>query len=195
MSSDAYDAILTCRAVRHFTETPISDDDLQRILQAGRWAGSAKNVQPWHFVVVRNRARLNQLAECGRYASHLRGAALAVVLVTSPGRWVDFDAGRAAQNMMLAAWLLGIGSCIASLHDEDRARPAGRAGRLADPHRHLVRLSAGGCPADHRRPAARAGAGAYWPPAPGTACALGSLVDGKLTTRSAGSSLVPILVA
>jgi len=57
MSSDAYDAILTCRAVRHFTETPISDDDLQRILQAGRWAGSAKNVQPWHFVVVRNRAR------------------------------------------------------------------------------------------------------------------------------------------
>ncbi len=136
MSSDAYDAILTCRAVRHFTETPISDDDLQRILQAGRWAGSAKNVQPWHFVVVRNRARLNQLAECGRYASHLRGAALAVVLVTSPGRWVDFDAGRAAQNMMVAAWLLGIGSCIASLHDEDRAR--GLLGVPGDLQTHIA---------------------------------------------------------
>jgi nitroreductase len=122
MSPDAYDTILTCRAVRHFTGTPIAAEDVQRILHAGRWAGSAKNVQPWHFLVVTERATLNRLAECGRYASHLRGAAAAVVLVTSPGRWVDFDAGRAAQNMMLAAWSLGIGSCIASLHDEDRAR-------------------------------------------------------------------------
>jgi nitroreductase len=124
MAPDAYETILTCRAVRHFTDTAIDDAGLRRILQAGRWAGSAKNVQPWHFLVVKDKAMLNRLAECGQYASHLRGATLAVVLVTSPGRWVDFDAGRAAQNMMLAAWARGIGSCIASLHDEDRARSA-----------------------------------------------------------------------
>ena len=124
MSQDAYQMLLTCRAVRHFADEPIAGDDLQRILQAGRWAGSAKNVQPWQFVVVREQAMLDQLAECGYYASHLRGAAAAVVLVTSPGRWVEFDAGRAAQNMMLAAWTLGIGSCIASLHDDARARTA-----------------------------------------------------------------------
>lgn len=122
MSQDAYKTILTCRAIRHFTDRPVSADDLRRILEAGRWAGSAKNVQPWHFLVVRARERLDQLAKCGRYASHLRGAAVAVVLVVSPGTWVDFDAGRAAQNMMLAAWSLGIGSCIASLHEAERAR-------------------------------------------------------------------------
>jgi nitroreductase len=122
MNQEVYAIILTCRAVRHFADTPISEDDLRRILEAGRWTGSAKNVQPWHFLVVRDQETLDQLARCGRYASHLRGAAAAVVLVTSPGTWADFDAGRAAQNMMLAAWSLGIGSCIASLHDAKRAR-------------------------------------------------------------------------
>jgi len=122
MNPDACTVILTCRAVRHFTDQPVPERDLRRILEAGRWTGSAKNVQPWHFLVVRARETLDQLAQCGRYASHLRGAAAVVVLVTSPGTWVDFDAGRAAQNMMLAAWSLGLGSCIASLHEADRAR-------------------------------------------------------------------------
>jgi nitroreductase len=122
MIQDSYTMILTCRAVRHFTDQPIPEGDLRRILEAGRWAGSAKNVQPWHFLVVRERETLAQLAQCGRYASHLRGAAAVVVLVTSRGTWVDFDAGRAAQNMMLAAWSLGLGSCIASLHEAERAR-------------------------------------------------------------------------
>lgn len=122
MSKDANETLLSCRSVRHFTDTPIAEDGVRRILQAGRWAGSAKNVQPWHFVVVRKKETLDQLAACGHYASHLRGAAVAIVLVTPPGRWADFDAGRAAQNMMLAAWAEGIGSCIASLHEEARAR-------------------------------------------------------------------------
>ncbi len=136
MSQNAYQTILTCRAIRHFAGAPISDGDMRQILQAGRWAGSAKNVQPWQFVVVRDRQTLNQLADCGYYAGHLRGAAAAVVLVTSPGRWADFDAGRAAQNMMLAAWTLGIGSCIASLHDGDRARTV--LGVPDDLHTHIA---------------------------------------------------------
>ena len=122
MSNDAYHLLLNCRAVRHFTANPLPDDDLRRILQAGRWAGSAKNVQPWQFIAVRNREMLNNLAECGRYASHLQGAAAAVVIVTAANTWADFDAGRAAQNMMLAACALGIGSCIASLHDMEQAK-------------------------------------------------------------------------
>lgn len=117
-----FDVIVTRRAVRHFTDEPVPDDVLTRILQAGRWAGSAKNTQPWHFIVVRERETLVQLAECGRYASHLRGAAVAVVIATASGPWVPFDTGRAAQNMMLAAWTDGVGSCIAVINDEDRAR-------------------------------------------------------------------------
>jgi nitroreductase len=120
---NTYETIVTRRAVRHFTEQSLPEEVLTRTLEAGRWAGSSKNTQPWQFIVVRARDRLDQLAECGRYASHLRGAALAVVIVTEPGSpRAVLDTGRAAQNMMLAAWADGVGSCIAGLHDEACAR-------------------------------------------------------------------------
>lgn len=119
---EAYKTITTLRAVRHFTGQPLPEETLTRILQAGRWTGSAKNVQPWHFIVVRKREILDRLAGCGRYSSHLRGAAAAVVIVTEAQSWAAFDAGRAAQNMMLAAWAEGVGSCIATLHDAACAR-------------------------------------------------------------------------
>jgi nitroreductase len=119
---DTYEAIMTRRAVRHFLSRPVPNDVLIRILQAGRWAGSSKNTQPWHFLVVRGREALDQLSRCGMYASHLRGAALAVVVVTKPGLRAAFDAGRAIQNMILAAWSDGVGSCPAALHDDTCAR-------------------------------------------------------------------------
>jgi nitroreductase len=118
---DPYQMILSLRAVRHFTDQSIPDEVLERILQAARWTGSAKNTQPWQFVVVRDRQMLKDLAVCGAYASHLAGAALGVVLATPPG-YALFDAGRVTQNMMLAAWTDGVGSCIASFHDEAKAR-------------------------------------------------------------------------
>jgi nitroreductase len=118
---EPYPLILSLRAVRHFTPQAVPDEVLDRILQAARWTGSAKNTQPWQFVVVRNRQTLQQLATYGRYASHLAGAALGIVLATPPG-YALFDAGRVAQNMMLAAWTDGVGSCIASFHAEAQAR-------------------------------------------------------------------------
>jgi nitroreductase len=118
---DPYQTILSLRAVRHFTDQSIPDDAIQRILEAARWTGSAKNTQPWQFVVVRDRKLLKELAGCGSYASHLAKSALGIVVATPPG-YALFDAGRVTQNMMLAAWTEGIGSCIASFHDEARVR-------------------------------------------------------------------------
>jgi nitroreductase len=118
---DAYQLLLSLRAVRHFTGQAVPDEVLERILQAARWTGSAKNTQPWQFVVVRQRESLQRLATFGRYASHLAGAALGIVLATPPG-YALFDAGRVTQSMMLAAWADGVGSCIASLSDEAQAR-------------------------------------------------------------------------
>ena len=115
---DAYQVIRSLRSIHHFEDRPLPEEAVMRILQAGRWSGSAKNTQPWHFIVVQNRATLEALSACGSFASHLKGAALAVVIVTDPGRFGGFDSGRAAQNMMLAAWVDGIGSCIATLHEE-----------------------------------------------------------------------------
>lgn len=119
---DVYRAIKTMRAVRQYTEQSVDDEIITRILEAGRWAGSAKNTQPWQFVVVEQREMLNRLAACGTYASHLREAAFAIVVVTETMPRADFDSGRAIQNMMLAAWNDGIGSCIASMHREADAK-------------------------------------------------------------------------
>jgi nitroreductase len=121
MKMDPFQLLLSLRAVRHFTDQTIPTAVIERILQAARWTGSAKNTQPWQFVVVRKREVLKELAKCGAYASHLSGAALGIILATPPG-YALFDAGRVAQNMMLAAWSDGVGSCIASFQEEAKVR-------------------------------------------------------------------------
>lgn len=120
---DAYKNIISLRAVRQFQSKPIPDDALHRILQAGRMSGSSKNTQPWTFIVVRDPETRLRLSRCGDFASHLAGAPLAIAVVFDPQFYRgEFDAGRAAQNMMLSAWASGIGSCIASMHREDDAK-------------------------------------------------------------------------
>jgi nitroreductase len=125
---DVWTAITTKRAIREFDERPLEPDHLQRILDAGRLAGSSKNLQRWDFVVCRDREHLMELAVVGPWAGHLAGAAVAIALVTPNPAAADaplsvmFDLGQAAENMMLAAWELGIGSVPATVYDHDRAR-------------------------------------------------------------------------
>jgi len=112
--------------VRQFTDRPVSREEIERVVNAGRLAGSAKNTQPWQFVVVTQRETLRGLSECGPYCAHLAGAAFAVVLTVDnlnepPTLTKPFDLGRAAQNMILAAWDLGIGSCMATIYDATQA--------------------------------------------------------------------------
>ena len=118
---DTYQTVVTLRSVRQFDlGRPIDKAALQRILQAGRMSGSSKDTQPWWFIVVQDRATLQALSKTGDYAQHLAGAAFAVAIVFDPKFYRgEFDSGRTAQNMMLAAWNDGIGSCIASMHRED----------------------------------------------------------------------------
>jgi nitroreductase len=115
-------AINSVRVVREFADRALADEHLDRILNAGRRAGSSKNEQRWAFVVVRDRQHLRELARVGRYAGHLAGAAAAIALVTPDEKGprnnsVMWDLGRAAQNMVLAAWELGIGSVPATVYD------------------------------------------------------------------------------
>jgi nitroreductase len=122
--SQVFDVIRAHRAVRQFRDEPLPDDAIHQILEAGRLAGSAKNSQPWHFVAVQDRETLRALSTCGAYAGHLAGAALGVALVTEDPfsrLSVPFDLGRAAQNMMITAWSLGIGSVMATLYQPDKA--------------------------------------------------------------------------
>ena len=124
------------------------EDATRAILNAGRQAQSSKNSQPWQFIAISDRATLKQLAECGTYAGHLAGAALGVALVapeTDPEMrpWIMFDIGQAAAHMQLAAWELGIGSCIATIYEPEKAREVPRHPRGSPARcRALVRLPA-----------------------------------------------------
>ena len=123
---DTWTVIRTKRAVRDYDPRPVPEEVIRRVLQAGRLTGSARNLQPWRFILVREEEGKKALSQCGRFAGHLVGAAFVVVICTEARhrRWAAFDAGRAAQNMMLAAWDQGVASCVAALHDEKRAREA-----------------------------------------------------------------------
>lgn len=131
--------ILTKRDSREYADREITEESLERVLQAGRMAGSSKNTQPWHFIVLRDGARKAALAECGDFAKHVPAAPLVIAVILTPGGGA-FDAGRAAQNMMLAAWAEGITSCpVAMHHAEDASRVLG----LPPEHRAAIVLSFG----------------------------------------------------
>jgi nitroreductase len=119
------EAIHQKRAVRQFKAEPLSRENMLAILNAGRRAQSSKNTQPWHFIAITDKTILKQLSECGQWAGHLAGAALGVAIVhLDPGEKFQtmFDIGQAAAYMQLAAWELGIGSCLASIYNTDQAR-------------------------------------------------------------------------
>jgi nitroreductase len=120
---DAYLAMVSRRDERGYDRRPVPEDLVLRVLEAGRLAGSAHNRQPWRFVVVEDRDVLSQLAVCAFSPGLIVLAPLVIVVaaVTEGTRFAGFDAGRAAQNMLLAGWAEGLVSCPAGLHDPARA--------------------------------------------------------------------------
>ena len=119
------EAIRMKRAVRKFQQKPLPDEVVRAILNAGRRSQSSKNEQGWQFIAVRDKDALKALSQTGTYAGHLAGAALGVAIVTPnpEGKFQDlFDAGQAAAYMQLAAWELGVGSCLASIYEPEKAR-------------------------------------------------------------------------
>ncbi|MBE0669083.1 MAG: nitroreductase family protein [Anaerolineales bacterium] len=119
------DAIRLKRAVRKFKDTPLPDEVVHAILNAGRRSQSSKNTQAWQFIAIRDKTILKELSTCGQWAGHLEGAALAVAILTPDpdGKFqIMFDAGQAAAFMQLAAWELGVGSVPASLYEFEKTR-------------------------------------------------------------------------
>ena len=128
---DTYLAIVSKRDTRRYADTPIPDDVVERILDAGRVTGSASNRQPWRFLIVEDAERREKLADAVYEPTNIRGAQLVIAIVgTRP-----LDLGRCAQNMMLAAWNDGVASCPNGIADKDAAqgsaRPRGAAGQRA----------------------------------------------------------------
>ena len=126
MSVDAYRALVDKRDQRAFLPKSIPDESLRKILQAARMTGSSKNREPNRLVVVRDRATLRAMGDMGPWARWLADAAVVIVIVQIERH--EFDAGRCAQNMMVAAWSEGIGSCPAHLPEAELGRLLGVPG-------------------------------------------------------------------
>jgi nitroreductase len=117
---DTYRAIASRREVKSYSTRPIPDDAVTRILDAGRLSGSGGNRQPWRFFVVESAAARERLAQAVFAPENVSGAQLVVVIAVSGKGPISFDAGRAAQNMLLAAWNEGIGGSPNGFPDADR---------------------------------------------------------------------------
>lgn len=149
---DAILALASKRDARGYGGGEVAPATARRILDAGRLAGSARNRQPCRFVVAEGEARHAVAGAVYSPGNVLSAGLVVAVTVTPGGRLTDFDAGRAAQNMMLAGWAEGVASCPNGIAD-----PAALAGALGieEPERAVIVLTFG-TPARPRDPSRRA---------------------------------------
>jgi len=115
---DTWLAVASRREVREYADHELSEDVVGRILDAGRLAGSARNRQPWQFLLVESPEVREQLAAAVYEPTNVRGAKLVIAILAKGG----LDTGRAMQNMLLVAWNEGVGSCPNGIADLERAR-------------------------------------------------------------------------
>lgn len=116
---DTLKCIHTRREIRDYLDKPIPQDALQKILEAGRLAPSSKNSQPWHFIVIREKETLRKISELTPTGAHIAKAPLAIAVLMDCAKLPDVDGARAIQNMVLAAWDLGVGACwVTNFYDD-----------------------------------------------------------------------------
>ena len=147
---ETWDAIRARRATKEYDDRPLTDAELERVLEAGRRAPSSSNNQRWDFVLIRDREQLQVISKVWQGAAHIANAAAAIGLVAPfsddlrQTASINYDLGQAAMSMMIAAADLGIGSRTASVHDHALASEV-----LGLPHdRRLTWLLGLGYPGD-----------------------------------------------
>jgi nitroreductase len=119
---ETMEAILSRKVQRTFAKKPVALDDLVRIVDAGRHAMSARNLQPWQFIIVRNPDTLRAMGALCSTGRFVADAPSAIVILKDLGdaRWADIDCAQAVQNMANAAWALGLGTCWVGNFDQSK---------------------------------------------------------------------------
>ena len=115
------DPVLSRRSIRKYTDEPVDDATVERLLRAGMAAPSAGNQQPWRFIVIRDRATLIGITEWHPYAKMLPSAPVAVLVLGDPGeaKWQGMwpqDCAACVENMLIEAELLGLGAVWLGVH-------------------------------------------------------------------------------
>ena len=118
-----YEAIRSRVAVKEFKPDPVPEAVIRKVLLAARWAPSQRNRQPWRFIVIQDREMLRQIGALASSGGYIAQAPLAIAVVLEAGaRMGQFDAARAIENMLLAAWAEGVGTSYVGQMDRDRIK-------------------------------------------------------------------------
>ena len=135
---DVNDAVRSRLTVREYKPDPVPDDVVHKLLEAGRLAPSSQNLQPWHFIVVRDGDTIRRLGEMATQGPFIGGAPLAIAIATDDTPRAQLDAGRALQQMELVAWEEGMGTCFVGLRADEQNRAVKELLGIPD---HLVLLT------------------------------------------------------
>ena len=108
--------------VREFKPDPVPDDVIQKLLRAGQWAPSSRNLQPWHFIVMTDPDTLRAIAGVASSGRFIADAPMAIAIAMDNADRPDLDTGRALQQMELVGWEEGLGTCFVGLRIAEQNR-------------------------------------------------------------------------
>lgn len=110
------------RSIRSYKEDPVSDDDLDKILEAARWCQSASNRQSWRFIVIKDKKIIKKLSKLAPYGSFIKQVPIVIAIIADKKmdpKWYIHNTTMASHQMCLMVWSLGLGTCwIGSLNRE-----------------------------------------------------------------------------
>jgi nitroreductase len=117
---DAAQALRHVRQARLYDDKPVPDDVLEELLQIARWTGSARNTQPWEFIVITDKEQLKKISQVRTPINWVADAPLAIALVLNGESPVTeaFDEGRVTERLLIGAHLLGLGGGTAWFGDD-----------------------------------------------------------------------------
>ena len=142
---DAIEAIMGRRSIRRYRDREVPQDLLGKVLEAGRWAPSASNFQPWKFLVVKDPKLRDELARTATYGKFLSESPVVIAVVIDP--WSSNhpveDGAAATMNILLAAYALGLGSCWVGSYNSSYEAKARKILRIPDDRRLLSLIALG----------------------------------------------------
>ena len=116
---EVYECIRSKLTVREFKSASVPDGLIAQMLRSGRWAASARNRQPWNFIVIKDRQTLGEIGRIASSGAFIGDAPLGIAVVMEKQGRPELDAGRALQQMELVAWSQGVGGCVAGIRGEE----------------------------------------------------------------------------
>jgi nitroreductase len=142
---DVLEAIKERRSIRNYEPKAVPEEKVTQVLEAGRWAPSASNSQPWKFIVVKDEEVRNELARVATYGRFLAQAPVAIAVIIDPhaSNHPVEDGAAATQNILLAAHALGLGTCWIGSYDSGYEESAKEVLGIARDKRLLSLISLG----------------------------------------------------